>query len=72
MINKPSDYINLSTSCINLTFSSNANLTKTCPVEQSLYETCHHYIIHGCLNFFIPLPPSYVREIWNYESANIG
>ena len=57
MIDKPTHYINESSSFIDLIFSSNVNLTKYCGVEQSLYETCHHNIIYGTLNFNIPLPP---------------
>ena len=34
MIDKPTHYINESSSCIDLIFSSNVNLTKTCGVEQ--------------------------------------
>ena len=54
MIDKPTHYIDESSSCIDLIFSSNVNLTKS-GVEQSLYETCHHNI-YRALNFIIPLP----------------
>ena len=64
MIDKLTHYINES-SCIDLIFSSNVNLTKNCGVKQSLYET------YGTLNFNIPLPPPYFREIWDYKNANI-
>ena len=70
MIDKPTHYINES-SCIDLIFSSNVNLTKNCGVEQSLYKTCHHDIVYGTLNFNISLPPPYFREIWDYKNANI-
>ena len=56
MIEKPTHYINESSSCTDLIFSSNVNLTKDCGVEQSQYETCHHNIIYGTLNFNITLP----------------
>ena len=48
------------------------NLMKNYGVEQSLYETCHHNIVYGTLNFNIPLPPFYFRKIWVYKNANIG
>ena len=57
MIDKPTHYINNSSSCIDLIFSTNVNLTKNCRFEQSLYEKCHR-----TLNFNIPLPPPYFRE----------
>ena len=70
MIDKPTHYINESSSCIDLIFSSNVNLTKNCGVEQSLYEKCRHNIIYGTLNFNILLPPPYYRELWDFKSAN--
>ena len=71
IINKPTHYINESLSCIDLIFSPNVNLTKKSRVEQSLYEKCHHYIIYVALNFNIPLPPPYYRDLWDFKSANI-
>ena len=71
-IDKSTHFINESSSCIDLIFSSNVNLTKNCGVEQSLYKTCHHNIIYGTLNFNIPLPPPYFKEILDYKNANIG
>ena len=38
MIDKPTHYINESSSCIDLIFSTNVNLTKNGGVGQSLYE----------------------------------
>ena len=70
MIDKPTHYINESSSCIDLIFSSNVNLTKNCGVEQSLYEKCRHNIIYGTLNFNILLPPPCYRELWDFKSAN--
>ena len=70
MIDKPTHYINESSSCIDLIFSSNVNLAKNRGVEQSLYETCHHNIIYGTLNFNISLTLPYFREIWDYKNAN--
>ena len=71
IIDKPTHYINESSLCIDLVFSSNVNLTKNCRVEQSLYETCHHNIIYGTLNFNYLFSPPYFREIWDYKNGNI-
>ena len=71
MINKPTHFINETSSCIDLIFSSNVNLAKNCGAEQSLYEKCHHNIIYGTLNFNIPFPSVNIREIWDFKSANI-
>ena len=72
MIVKPTHYINELSSCIDLNFSSNVNLTKYCSVELSLYETCHYTIIYGTLKFNIPPSPPYFRQIWDYRNVNIG
>ena len=51
MIDKPTHYINESSSFIDLILFSNVNLTKNYGVEQSLYKKCHHNTIYGTLNF---------------------
>ena len=71
VIDKPTHYINESSSSIDLIFSSNVNLTKNSGDEQTLYETSYHSIIYGTLNFHISLPRPYFREIRNYKNANI-
>ena len=71
MIDKPTHYISESSSYINLIFPSNVNLTKNWGVRQSLYQTCHHNIIYGTLNFDIRLPPPYFREIWDLKKMQI-
>ena len=70
MINKPTHFIHESLSCIDLIFSSNTSFVKNCRSELSIYEKCHHNIIYGTLNFDIPLPPPYYRNVWNYKHAN--
>ena len=71
IINKPTHFINNASSCIDLIFSTNTNLVTNSGVEQSLYKTCHHEIIYGEVNFKIPLPPPYYREIWDYKKADV-
>ena len=29
------------------------------------------YFIYGKINFNVPLPPTYIREIWDYKNANV-
>ena len=70
MINKPTHFVNESSSGIDLIFSSNTSFVKNCGSELSIYEKCHHNIIYGTLNFDIPLPPSYYRDIWDYKNAD--
>ena len=53
--------------CIDLIFSSDLNITSNYGIEKTIHEKCHHGIIYGTLNFNVPLPPPYCREIWDSE-----
>ena len=46
------------------------NLISNFGVDFSIFEKCHHNIIFGKINIRIPLPPSYIREVWDYSKAN--
>ena len=70
MINKPTHFINESSSCIDLIFSSNTSFIKNCGSELSIHEKCHRHNIYETLNFDIPLPPPYYRDVWDYKHAN--
>ena len=39
-------------------------------VEQTIYDKCHHNIIHGSLNLNIPLSPPYYREVWDFKNTD--
>ena len=70
IINKPAHIVNNSSSCIDLIFCNNLNLLSSYGVDLSLFQKCHHNIIFGKTNIRILLPPNYVREVWDYSSAN--
>ena len=36
----------------------------------SLFEKCHHNIVYGKIDFKIPIPPPYMREVWDYKNAS--
>ena len=36
----------------------------------SQFDECHHNAIFRELNFKMPLPPTYKRQMWDYEKAN--
>ena len=40
-------------------------------VDVSIFNKCHHNIIFGKINIRVPLPPIYIREVWDYKAANI-
>ena len=70
LINKPTHFVNKTSPCIGLIFSSDLNITLNCVIEKTIHEQCHHDIIYRTLNFSVPLPPPYYREIWNHKHAN--
>ena len=50
-----------------LNFPSNITFVKNSGNELSIYEKCHHNIIHATFDLPIPLPYYYV---WDYKHAN--
>ena len=36
----------------------------------SLFEKCHRNIVWGKIGFKIPIPPPYMREVWDYKNAS--
>ena len=36
----------------------------------SLFEKCHHNIVHGKIDFKIPILPPYMTEVWDYKNAS--
>ena len=70
LINQPTHIIKDSLSCIDLIFRSNPNLIYSSGVEMSLFEKCYHNIVYGKIDFKIPIPPPYMREVWDYKNAS--
>ena len=54
-----------SSSCIDLIFTSNPSFISASGVELSLYEKFDHNLIYRKINFNVPLPPPYLRELWD-------
>ena len=57
-------------SCIDLIFCTNQSLISNHGVDVSIFDKCHHNIIYGKFNIRVPLPPTYVREVWDYKVSN--
>ena len=53
------------------TQASNPSFISVSGVELSLYEKCHHNLVYEKINFNVPLPPPYVREVWDYKNAKV-
>ena len=71
IIDKPTHVVNNSVSCIDLIFCTNTNIIFKHGVDVSIFEKCHHNIIFGKIEISVPLPPAYVREVWDYSKANV-
>ena len=70
IIDKPTHIVNNSMSCIDLIFYTNTNAISKHGVDVSIFEKCHHNVIFGKIDIRVPLPPAYVREVWDYSKAN--
>ena len=67
----PTHVINTSMSCIHLIFCPNQSVISNHGVDVSIFDKCHHDIIYDKINIRVPLPPTYVRKVWDYEKTNI-
>ena len=70
MITEPTHILDISSSCVDLTFTSQPNLIIESGVHSSLHSNCHHQIIFAKFNLEVVYPPSYVWEVWHYKDAN--
>ena len=72
LINEPTNFEpNKSPSCIDLIFASQPDLVFESGIDPSLYNTCHHQIIYAKLSLKVFYPPSYKREVWHYNRAQV-
>ena len=62
--------LNLLSSCIDLIFSSQANLVMESGIHSLLYSNSHHQIVFAKFSLSIFYPPLYERTVWYYERAN--
>ena len=70
IINKPTNILSNSSSCIDLIFTSQPNLVIESGVHSSLHANCHHQVTYVNLNLNVIYPPPYEREVWHYKLAN--
>ena len=62
-------YIHTSTGMWLSSFSSSSSSSSNHGADFSLFGNYHHNIIFGKINIRDYLPPSYLREVWDYSSA---
>ena len=68
IIKEPTHILDNSSSCIDLIFTSQPNLTIESGVYPSLHPNCHHQVVYAKFNLKIYYP---YREVWHYKDANI-
>ena len=71
LMNEPTHLTRNTSSYIDLIFTSQPNLVMESGIHSSLHENCHHQITYAKFNLKIYYPPSYEREVWHYQKANI-
>ena len=69
IIKEPTHFIDDSSSCIDLIFTTQPNLFMGSGVHSSLNENCHHHITFVKFNFKIHYSAPYEREVWHYQKA---
>ena len=67
IINEPTHILENSSSCIDLVFTSQPNLSVESGTQPSLHPNCHHQIVYVIFNLKVIYPPPYTREVWHYQ-----
>ena len=70
LINEPTHIQTNSSSCIDLIFTDQPNLSLNSGVHASLHPNCHHQIVHTKFNLNISYPRLYQRLIWHYKKTD--
>ena len=70
LIHEPTHIQANSSSCIDLVFTDQPNISVSSGVHGSLHPNCHHQITHSNFNLNIYYPPPYQRLIWDYKKAD--
>ena len=70
LINEPTNIQANISSCIDLTFTDQANLSVNSDVYAPLHLKYHHQIVHSCFNLNTYYPPPYQCLIWDYKKVD--
>ena len=63
IINEPTHILENSSSCIDLIFTAQTNLSVESGTHPSLHPYCHHQITYAKFNLEVLYTPPYTREI---------
>ena len=58
-------------SCIDLVFCNRPEIVSEWEIDQSLFIICLRNLIFVKISANMSLPPSYIREVWDYKNANV-
>ena len=67
LVSEPTHILSNSSSCIDLVFTNQPNLSVNCGTHSTLNTKCHHQITHCKLNLNIECPPPYEQLMRNYK-----
>ena len=70
LINVPKHLQTSNSSCIDLIFTDQPNLSVNSGVHASLHPNCHHQLVHSSFNLNISYRPPYQRLVWDYKKAD--
>ena len=72
LISEPTNFEpNKNPSCIDLVITDQPYLVLDCGTRAPLDSFCHHEITYCKVNFNIPPPPPFERNIWHYDRASM-
>ena len=56
---------------IDLIICTNQTVISNHGVDVSIFDKCHYNIFYSRINIRVPLPPTHLREVWDYKKAYI-
>ena len=71
IINEPTHILENSSSCIDLVFTLQPNLSVESGAQPSLHPNCHHQIIYAKFNLEVFYPSAYTLEVWHYKDSRV-
>lgn len=71
VIKEPRHILDISSSCIDLLFTSLLKLILDSGVYSSLHQNCLHHLVYTKFNLEIKYPSPYLPDVWHCKDANI-
>ena len=71
IINEPTHIVKNLSTCIDLIFTSQPNLSAESGTQPSLHTNCHHQIFYANFSLEVFYPSLYTREVWHYHDSNV-